>query len=104
MKTPFGYYIYEVKSTTPGSQQSLAQAEASIKAQLSSSHQQEALSKFVKEFKKKWTAKTECRSGYVVMDCKGYKAPKTGSTGHGNSLGRHRRASPCRESRAREDG
>ena len=32
--------------------------------------QQKALSKFVKEFKKKWTAKTECRSGYVVADCK----------------------------------
>ena len=80
VKTPFGYYIYEVKSTTPGTQQSLAQSEASIKAQLSSGHQQEALSKFVKEFKKKWTEKTECRSGYEVMDCKGYKAPKTGST------------------------
>ena len=34
MKTPFGYYIYEVKSTTTGNQQTLAQAEASIKQQL----------------------------------------------------------------------
>jgi hypothetical protein len=34
----------------------------------------------VKEFKKKWTNQTECRSGYVVQDCKTYKAPKTSGT------------------------
>jgi foldase protein PrsA len=81
VKTPFGYYIYEVKSSTPGNQQTLAQSEASIKQQLTATQQQAALSKFVKEFKKTWTAKTDCREGYVVMDCKQYKAPKTSSTG-----------------------
>jgi foldase protein PrsA len=80
VKTPFGYYIYEVKSTTPGNQQTLAQAESSIKQQLTATQQQAALSKFVKEFKKTWTAKTDCRLEYVVMDCKQYKAPKTSST------------------------
>ena len=34
IKTPFGYYIYEVKSVTPGNQQSLAQAKATVKQQL----------------------------------------------------------------------
>jgi foldase protein PrsA len=80
VKTPFGYYIFEVQKITPGSQQTLKQAEASIKAQLTATHQQKALSTFVKEFKKKWQGKTECRAGYVVADCKGYKAPKTTST------------------------
>jgi foldase protein PrsA len=80
VKTPFGYYIFEVQSITAGSQQTLKQAEASIKAQLTATQQQTALSGFVKEFKKKWQGKTECRSGYVVADCKGYKAPKTTST------------------------
>jgi foldase protein PrsA len=80
VKTPFGYYVFEVTSITPGSQQSLKQAEASIKSQLTATQEQTALSKFVKEFKKKWQAKTECRSGYMVADCKGYKAPKTTST------------------------
>ncbi len=80
VKTPFGYYIFEVQTITPGSQQTLKQAEASIKAQLTATQQQSALSKFVKEFKKKWTGKTECRTGYVVADCKSYKAPKTTST------------------------
>lgn len=80
VKTPFGYYIYEVKSVTPGNQQTLAQAESSIKQQLTATQQQAALSKFVKEFKKTWTAKTDCRPEFVVMDCKQYKAPKTSST------------------------
>ncbi len=80
VKTPFGFYVFEVLSSTAGSQQSLAQAKSSIKQQLTATQQQTALSKFVKEFKKKWTAKTECRTGYVVQDCKSYKAPKTTST------------------------
>ncbi len=53
VKTPFGYYIFKVASITAGTQQTLSQAEASIKQQLTSTHQQEALSKFVKEFRKR---------------------------------------------------
>jgi foldase protein PrsA len=79
VKTPFGYYIYEVVSTIAGSQQSLAQAKSTIKQQLIATNQQKALSTFVKNFKKKWQEQTECRSGYEVADCKGYKAPKTTS-------------------------
>jgi foldase protein PrsA len=77
VKTPFGYYVFQVEGITKGTQQSLTQAKSSIKAQLQATRQQTALSKFVKEFKKKWQGKTECRSEYMVADCKGYKAPKT---------------------------
>lgn len=77
IKTQFGYYIFEVQKVTPSSQQTLAQASPTIKQQLLATQQQTALNSFVKNFQKKWTAKTDCRSGYVVMDCKQYKAPKT---------------------------
>jgi foldase protein PrsA len=80
VKSAFGYYLYEVNGITPGSQQSLAQVKSQIKSQLTATQQQEALTKFVKEFRKKWTAKTECRTEYVVPDCQEYKAPKTGAT------------------------
>jgi foldase protein PrsA len=80
VKTPFGFYVYKVTGTTAGSQQTLAQAEPSIKQQLTATHQQTALSEFVKEFKKRWMGRTDCRAGYVVADCKQYKAPKTTST------------------------
>jgi foldase protein PrsA len=76
VKTPFGYYIFEVKSITPGTQQALSKVRASIKQQLIATQQQTALSAFVKNFKKKWTAKTDCKTGYVVQNCKQYKAPK----------------------------
>jgi foldase protein PrsA len=79
VKTAFGYYIFEVTGATPGNQQSLVQAQASIKQQLTATQQQAALTSFVKEFKKKWTGRTDCRTGYLVMDCKQYKAPKTTS-------------------------
>ena len=77
--TPFGFYIYEVTGISPGSPQTQAQAQASIKQQLTATQQQTALSNFVKEFKKRWTGRTDCRAGYVVADCKQYKAPKTTS-------------------------
>jgi foldase protein PrsA len=79
VKTPFGYYVLNVQSITPGTQQSLSQVRAAIKAQLQATTQQEALTKFVKGFKAKWKAKTDCRSGYVVPDCMQYKAPKGGA-------------------------
>ncbi len=80
IKTPFGYYVYEVVSVTAGTQEPLSKVKSTIKAQLVATGQQSALSKFVKEFKKKWMAKTECRTGYSVADCKGYKAPKSSGT------------------------
>jgi parvulin-like peptidyl-prolyl isomerase len=80
VKTPFGYYLYEVTGVSAGSQQALSQAQAQIKQQLTTQNQQQALSKFVKEFRKKWEAKTECASEYMVQDCHGYKKPKTTST------------------------
>jgi foldase protein PrsA len=75
IKTVFGYYIFEVTGATPGSQLTLAQAEASIRQQLIATHQRAALTNFIQEFKKKWVAKTECRAGYLQQDCKEFKAP-----------------------------
>ncbi len=87
VKTPFGYYIFEVTAVHAGTQQTLAQVKESIKQQLQAQGQQTALTKFVAEFRKRWEARTECRKEYTVMDCKEYKAPKTttgtGATGTG---------------------
>jgi foldase protein PrsA len=77
VKTPFGYYIYEVKKTLPANQQPLTQVQSSIQQQITAQAQQKALSEFIKNFRKKWTGRTECLSQYSVQDCKGYKAPKT---------------------------
>jgi foldase protein PrsA len=76
VKTPFGYYIFEVTKVNPGSSQSFSQVEATIKKTLGTERQQKKLAAFVKEFKKRWQAKTECKAEYKVELCKGYKAPK----------------------------
>ncbi len=79
LKTQFGYYVYEVLSSKPGSQQPFSTVKESIKQTLASQDQQKAWSNFIKGFKAKWLKKTDCRPGYVVADCKQYKAPKTGT-------------------------
>jgi foldase protein PrsA len=78
LKTQFGYYVFRVDKINEGSQQTLDQSKASIKQLLVSEKQQKTLNDFVKAYQKKWKARTECRKGYVVDDCK--NAPKKTST------------------------
>ena len=78
VKTQFGSYDFEVTKVTPASQQTLAQAKATIKQTLASQNQQKALDKFVKSFPKRWKAKTDCAAGFRTQDCK--NAPKATPT------------------------
>jgi foldase protein PrsA len=78
IKTQFGFYVFEVTKVTKASQQTLDQAKATIKQTLASQNQQKALDKFVKSFRKRWKAKTDCRDGYRTQDCK--NAPKATPT------------------------
>ena len=78
VKTQFGFYVFEVTKVTKASQQSLAQAKTTIKQTLASQNQQKALDRFVKDFRKRWKAKTDCREGYRTADCK--NAPKATPT------------------------
>ena len=70
VKTQFGYYVFEVTKITPASQQSLAQAKETIRQTLQSQNQQKALETFSKDYSKRWKAKTDCRQGYVIQQCK----------------------------------
>jgi foldase protein PrsA len=78
VKTQYGYYDFDVTGVTPASQQTLAQARTTIKQTLASQNQQKALNAFVKDFTKRWKAKTTCSSGFKTSDCKnGPKATPT---------------------------
>jgi foldase protein PrsA len=74
VKTQFGWYVFEVDKVTPAKQQTLKEAEATIKQLLASEGQQKALNAFVKDFQTRWKALTNCRSGFATQDCK--NAPK----------------------------
>jgi foldase protein PrsA len=80
VKTQFGYYVFKVDKVTPASQQSLTEAKTTIKQLLASQQQQKSLDKFVKDFRKKWKDKTECRENYVTQDCKNAPKPKATPT------------------------
>jgi foldase protein PrsA len=71
------YWLFKVLSTKPETRQTLQQAEPKIKQQIASTEQESVVNEFATQFQKKWTAKTDCRSSYLVPDCKGYKAPNT---------------------------
>jgi parvulin-like peptidyl-prolyl isomerase len=81
VKGQFGWYVYRVEKISKKHQQALAEVKASIRQQLIAQGEQKSLNAFVKDFQKKWKARTECRKGYKVQGCKGYKAPKTTPTG-----------------------
>src|SRR5215213_4521582 len=74
VKTQFGYYVFKVDKVDKASQQTLAEATPTIKQLLTSQNQQKALDTFVKDFRKRWKEKTECRDDFVTQDCK--NAPK----------------------------
>jgi foldase protein PrsA len=85
VKGQFGYYIVEVTSITPATHKSLLQASTAIKQQLTSQESQAAQTAVANHAKKDWLSQTTCRPEYAMADCKGYKAPKTATTGAGTS-------------------
>jgi foldase protein PrsA len=78
VKTQFGFYVFKVTAVTAASQQSLAQVKETIRNLLKSENQQNALNKFVTQFRKDYKKKTNCRKGFVIPDCK--NAPKTNTS------------------------
>ncbi len=61
-------------------QQKIEQRVVKNKGHVTHAQQQAAFTQFVKNFKRKWLAKTECRPGYIVVDCKQYKVRRARGT------------------------
>jgi foldase protein PrsA len=81
IKGQFGYYVFDVTHVTPATHQSLAEATPLIRQQLTTQGQQGAQTAVDSQAKKHWLSKTTCSGQYAMADCKGYKAPKTATTG-----------------------
>jgi foldase protein PrsA len=80
IKGPFGYYVFEVVKIHPATQQTLAQATSVIRSTLAQQAQNSASSALDNLAKKHWLSLTKCASAYKMVDCSGYKAPKTTTT------------------------
>jgi parvulin-like peptidyl-prolyl isomerase len=66
------YYIFEVTRVVPSHQPSFGEIEKSISQKLPRELQVQALESFVKPWRKKWRAKTDCSPSYVVQKCRQY--------------------------------
>jgi foldase protein PrsA len=83
VKVQFGYYLFQVQKIVAAKQQTLKEATAAIKQELTAANQKKADDKFNKDLRDKWKAKTNCRDGYVMDQCKNAPKPKTTTTAAG---------------------
>jgi foldase protein PrsA len=80
VKTQFGYYVFQVQKITPASQQTLKQATPAIRQQLDAQAKQKADDDFNQSLRKKWKARTNCREGFVMSQCKNAPRERTSTT------------------------
>jgi len=70
VKTPLGYYVFEVEKITPARTQPLTgQVREQIRQQLLQQDQQELFSAFVDDYGSKWASRTFCADGFVTDRC-----------------------------------
>jgi hypothetical protein len=69
--------LFEVTHVTSRVVKPLARVEQAIERQLTMERQQRALARFISAWRRRWIARTDCSSGYVVQKCKQYRGPKT---------------------------
>lgn len=84
VRISLGYYVFEVKRILPAVQKRIAQVQAAIKQQLPGTLYKQALVAFVKTWRMRWTARTDCRAGYVVPKCRQFKASSATRLGKGD--------------------
>jgi hypothetical protein len=78
-ETNDGFFVYEVVGTVPGKQTPLAKVKGSIATALTKADKDKTLAGFIAEFRRKWTARTDCEPGFVVRNCKQFKGAKPAS-------------------------
>jgi foldase protein PrsA len=66
------YFLFEITQISPATRESLDQVKDSIERKLSAAHRRQTLAKFIEDWRRRWTAKTDCRPRYVVQKCKQY--------------------------------
>jgi parvulin-like peptidyl-prolyl isomerase len=75
VKTPLGWYAFEVVKITPQRTIPLDRSTAEqIRGQLTQQAQQEVFSSFIDDFGSKWRARTFCASDYVIDRCANFVA------------------------------
>ena len=77
VKTPLGFYVFEVETITPARTQDLKEVQAQIKQQLAQTKEQEAFTTFIDDYGSKWQSRTFCADDFVIERCANFEG-----TGH----------------------
>jgi len=70
VKTDFGYYVFKVVKVRPAGEPTLKRARPVIRELLTMQRELEADDAFNEGFRAKWRARTTCRSGYIMDQCR----------------------------------
>ena len=76
INTSSGYYVFRVTAIRKANFQPFAQLKPQILATVTQQKNQEALTKFGKDYQKRWRAKTECAHEALVANCHNFKVKK----------------------------
>jgi hypothetical protein len=69
-----GSFVFEVTRVVPARQKPLAEVAASLRRELPEHFYQQAIVSFIREWRAKWTARTDCSPGFVVLRCRQFKS------------------------------
>lgn len=69
------YSLFEVTRIIPARYRSFARVRGAIASQLVAQRRRTALSRFIREWRRRWIARTDCLPGYVVQKCRQYAGP-----------------------------
>ena len=73
VKTPLGWYVFEVEKENPATTQPLKDVQSQIRSQLQSQAQTQARNDFVEDYLSKWKSRTFCASDFLVERCDNFK-------------------------------
>jgi foldase protein PrsA len=71
----FDYFVFEVRRVLPARYRTLADVRAALYRQLQAHAKRRALSAFIRAWRRRWIARTDCSRGYVVQKCRQYAGP-----------------------------
>jgi foldase protein PrsA len=69
------FYVFEVTRVVPASRKPLARVAHSIGAQLRAARRRATLARFIRSWRRKWVARTDCAAGFVIQSCRQYDGP-----------------------------
>ena len=73
-----GFFVFEVTRVVPGRRTPFAKVREAIAQAMTKQRKEHVLAGFVRAFRRRWTARTDCKPGYIVENCKQYRQAKTG--------------------------